>query len=149
MKLGENLLRFTQVIVLKWKYGCGGGRQLCQKLTKFAHEQSQTRSLQYQCTHQVWWKSIDIYSLLSGNKKSDMSQQITLSEIDEYAHKQSFSRSPQYQCMYQVWWTSIDIHSSYHPEMKIRTDGSMIDRRSDEQISTWNHNTPPLSCGKV
>ena len=34
----------------------------CQKLTKFAHQQSQTRSSQYQCTHQVWWKSTDIYS---------------------------------------------------------------------------------------
>ena len=29
---------------------------------KFAHEQSQTISPQYQCTHQVWWKSIDVYS---------------------------------------------------------------------------------------
>ena len=35
---------------------------LREKLTKFAHEQSQTRSLQYQCTYQVWSKSIDVYS---------------------------------------------------------------------------------------
>ena len=26
------------------------------------HQQSQTRSPQYQCTYQVWWKSVDIYS---------------------------------------------------------------------------------------
>ena len=29
---------------------------------KFAHEQSQTRYPQYQCTYQFWWKSIDVYS---------------------------------------------------------------------------------------
>ena len=34
----------------------------CQKLMKFVHWQSQTRYLQYQCTHQFCWKSVDIYS---------------------------------------------------------------------------------------
>ena len=32
------------------------------KLTKFAHQQSQTRSTQYQYTYQVWSKYIDVYS---------------------------------------------------------------------------------------
>ena len=32
------------------------------KMKKFANLQSQTRSPQYQCTYQVWSKSIDIYS---------------------------------------------------------------------------------------
>ena len=30
--------------------------------SKFAYYQSQTISLQYQCTNQVWWKSIDVNS---------------------------------------------------------------------------------------
>ena len=33
----------------------------CQNLMKFAYQQSQSSSPQYQCTHQVWWKSTDIY----------------------------------------------------------------------------------------
>ena len=36
-KLGKNPLLFTQVIVRKRKYGRVSGRQLRQKLTKFAH----------------------------------------------------------------------------------------------------------------
>ena len=39
-----------------------GRHVTCQKLTKFGHSQSQTRSAQYQCIYQVWWKSIDMYS---------------------------------------------------------------------------------------
>ena len=39
--------------VQKWKYGCVTGRQHCQKLMKFAHQQSQSRSPQYRCTQQV------------------------------------------------------------------------------------------------
>ena len=33
-----------------------------QNLTKFTNWKSQTRSPQYQCTYQVWWKSINVYS---------------------------------------------------------------------------------------
>ena len=41
----------------------------CQKLTKYAHQQFQTRSPQYQCTHHVWWKSIDIYLSYNWKRK--------------------------------------------------------------------------------
>ena len=37
------------------------GRQVCQKWTKSAHQQPQTRPPQYQCTHQVLWKFIEFY----------------------------------------------------------------------------------------
>ena len=47
---GENPLRLTEVIVLKLKCGHVLGRQLCQKLTIFAHTQSQTGSPKYQYT---------------------------------------------------------------------------------------------------
>ena len=69
-KLGENPLIFT-LYHLETKYGLVKGRLLCQKLMKFAHKQSKTRSPQYQCIYQVWWKSIDIYSLSSVNKNTD------------------------------------------------------------------------------
>ena len=71
-KFGENLLRFTQVIVLKPKGRCVVGRQLYQKLMKFAYYQSVTRSPKYQCTYQVWWKSTQVivlkrkYGLVAG-----------------------------------------------------------------------------------
>ena len=42
IKLGVNPLIFTQVIIRKWKYGPVVGRYLCQKLTQFAHQKSQT-----------------------------------------------------------------------------------------------------------
>ena len=40
---------------------------------KFTHSQSLTRSPQYQCTHQVWWKSIDVYSLSPRNENMAVS----------------------------------------------------------------------------
>ena len=52
-KFGKNPFIFTQVIVRKQKYGWWWA-DISQKLTKFAHQQSPTSSLQYQCTHQVW-----------------------------------------------------------------------------------------------
>ena len=68
-KFGENPLMFTQVIIRKQKYGHVWGRKLCQNLTKIAHYQSQTRSSQYQCTYQVWWKSHwCLFKLSSGNE---------------------------------------------------------------------------------
>ena len=36
------------------------GMSRAENLTKFAHQQSQTRSPQYQCTNQIWWKSTDV-----------------------------------------------------------------------------------------
>ena len=33
---------------------------------------SKSRSPQYQCTYQVWWKPIEIYSLLSWNENTDV-----------------------------------------------------------------------------
>ena len=59
-KFGENPLIFTycpdnEKTDILW------ADNSVKKLMKFAHQQSQTRSLQYQCTHQDRWKSIDIY----------------------------------------------------------------------------------------
>ena len=55
-----------------------------QKLKKFADEQSQSRSPQYQCTHQIWWKSTEIYSSYCPESKIQMCcRQITLSKIDK------------------------------------------------------------------
>ena len=42
-------------------------------MTKFSHQQSKTRFPQYQCTHQVSWKSIDIY-LSSRNENTDLTR---------------------------------------------------------------------------
>ena len=51
---------------------------------KFAHEQSQSRSPQYQCTYQIWRKSIEIYSSYCPKSKTLMyCGQITPSKIDE------------------------------------------------------------------
>ena len=79
---GEKSLIFTEIIIQKWKYRHVPGRQLCPKLTKFAQQQSQTRSPHYQYTHQVWWKSIDIYSRYHLEMKIQMcGRQITLPSI--------------------------------------------------------------------
>ena len=49
--------------ISSWNKNMGVSREdNCQNLTKFDHKQSQTRSPQYQCTYQVWWKSVDVYS---------------------------------------------------------------------------------------
>ena len=50
----ESLI-FTQVKIRP----CGGQITMSEIEKKFTHLQSQTRSLQYQCTYQVWWKSTD------------------------------------------------------------------------------------------
>ena len=50
----------------------------------FANEQSKTKSPQYQCTYQIWWKSIVVYSSYCHETKIWMCcGQITLSKIDE------------------------------------------------------------------
>ena len=78
------------------------------KLTKFAHYQTQTRSAQYQFTHQVWWKPIEIYSSYCPETKIRMcSGQITLPKLAKFAQKQSQSRSLSYQCTWQAPWKSI------------------------------------------
>ena len=79
IKFGENPLRFTQVIVQKWKCGRVAGRKFYQKLMTFAQEQSQTRSLHYQCTYQILWKSIDYPEM----KMQTYDGQIILSKIDK------------------------------------------------------------------
>ena len=58
------------------------GRYLCQNLTTFANERSQSRSPQYKCTYQIWWKSTEIYSSYCPESKIRMNYgQITLSKI--------------------------------------------------------------------
>ena len=55
----------------------------CQRLMKFAHEQSLSRSTYYQSTYQIWWKSIEIYSSYCPESKIQLyCGQITLSKID-------------------------------------------------------------------
>ena len=46
----------------------------CQKLTKFAHQQSQTRSPQYQCIPNLVKIHWHLFKLLSENKNMDMSR---------------------------------------------------------------------------
>ena len=113
------------------------GRQLCQKLTKFTNEQSQSRSSQYQCIYLIRWKSTEIYSSYCPESKIRMWKsteiyssycpeskirmycgQITLSKMDEICPLAFQSRS-QYQCTYQIWWKSIAIYSRYCPKSKI------------------------------
>ena len=80
-------------------------------------------------------------------------RQLILSKFDEICPIASKSRSPHYQSTYQIWWKSIDVYSSNHWETKYRqtynwwTDGWM--NGQTHEPPTWNHNTPPLSCGRV
>ena len=56
----------------------------CQKFTKFANGQSQTKSPQYQCTYHICWKSFETYSSYYPETKIWMyCGQITLSKINE------------------------------------------------------------------
>ena len=92
---------------------------------KFAHQRCQNRSPQYECTYQVWWKSIDIYTSyhLVGRplcqkliKFAYLQYQTTILLLaDKFAHYWCHIRTPQYQCTYQVWLKAIDIYSSYCP----------------------------------
>ena len=94
----------------------------CHKWTKFAHYQSQTRPPQYQCTHQVWWKCIEIYSSYCTETKIPMCHgQTTLSNIEEIC----WLAIPK-----QISTISIHIESflknpltvtSYHPQTKVQT----------------------------
>ena len=55
----------------------------CQKFTQLADAQSKSRSPQYQCTYQIWWKSIVIYSSYCPEIKTWMyCGQIALSKMD-------------------------------------------------------------------
>ena len=67
-------------------------------------------------------------------------------KLTKFAHLQCQTISPQYQYTYKVWWKSTDFCSSGNDKTVIRTDWHMTDRR---RCPTWNHNTPPLSCGKT
>ena len=66
-KLGKNLLIFTQVIVQKAidiysSYLTEMKILMWPRQITLPNSNPKTRSPQYQCTHQVWWKSIDSYS---------------------------------------------------------------------------------------
>ena len=58
---GKNTLTFESYHPEMKTWTCHGQITMS-NIDKFASQQSQTRSPQYQCTHHVWWKSIDIYS---------------------------------------------------------------------------------------
>ena len=119
-------------IYRKWKHVCVVGWH--QNFMKFA----QTWSPQCQCTHQVWVKSIDIYSSYHLNTKiGDVwREDNSVKKLMKCAHLQSQTRLSQYQCTYQIWWKSIDIYSNYHPEMKTQTDGQQTDGHMNIQHQT-------------
>ena len=82
IKFGVNPLRFTQVIVLKLKTDVlwADNSSKIYKICPLAIP----KQTQYQCTYQVWWKSIDIYwSYHPEMKIQTCCRQITLSKIDK------------------------------------------------------------------
>ena len=107
---------------------------------KFAHYQSQTRSPQYQCTYQVRWKSIDVYSSYHPETKIwACLRQITPSKIDEICPISNpkpdlhninaytkFGENP-------LMFTQVIIR-------KRKTDGRTYDRRTDGQTDGLTDN---------
>ena len=98
----------------------------CQKLTKSANEQSQTRSQQYQCTYQIWWKFIDIYSNYCPETKMQMGcGQIALSKIDEICPiaipNQTFITSMHNPSLVKILWNLLKLLSEN--ENGCTTDG--------------------------
>ena len=87
-----------------------------------------------------------LHKLLSGNKNMVMSWADNSVKI---RRNLAISNPKPNLTIYQVWWKSIDVYTSYHLETKYGwtyhwwTDGLTHWR------PTWNHNTPPPSCGGV
>ena len=119
--------------LLSWNETMVVSRQITlSKIDEICPWQSRTRSPQPQCTYQVWWKSIDIYSSYRPEMKILTCRgQITVKNWWNLPISKSQTRSPQYQCTYQVWWKSIEIHSlsSRNENTDGRTYGHTDDQR--------------------
>ena len=114
-----------------------GHRQIIKKLMKLTHLLSQTRSLQYQCTHQVWWKSIDIYwSYHPETKNQTCRGQITLSNIDEIC---PLAIPDQISTISMHIPSLVKIHWHSFTEMKIQTDGRLMDDQLETTIPCNYH----------
>ena len=96
------------------------GRWLYQKLTKFAHYQSQTRSSQYQCAYQVLYK-----------KKA-----IEIRPVHEAIPNQITTISKNTPSL--VWYLLKLLSGNESTDGRTLTDG---------RGPNYNNNTPPLSCG--
>ena len=123
-------------------------RYLCQKLTKFVHLQSQTRSAQYQCTNQVSWKSIDVYSSYHPETKyrrADwwMDVRQTDRQADRHTDIQHETIIP---CHYCVWgWGGWGCEGGWLYKKWIIFIGKISSRAS---TVTWSSYTGP-SCSKL
>ena len=98
-----------------------------------------TISMHIQCLVKIHWH---LRKLSSGNENMDLMK---------FDHWQSQTRFPLYQCKHQVQWnsenplifTQVIIWKWKYGQMDGQTD------RWTHRPSTWNHNTPPLLCGRV
>ena len=103
-------------------------------------QQISSRSVHSTSLVKIHW---NLLKLLSGNENPDVSWADSCQKLLKFAHQLSKTRPPQYQCTYQVWWKSTDIYASYHPEIKIRTDGhatcGWTYRHTDNQCDTIPH----------
>ena len=101
------------------------------KLTKFANERSQSRSLQYKCIYQIWWKSI-YWSYCPESKILMYCGQITLSKIDEICPlaipKQISTISRHTPSVVKIHWYLLKLSSR-----KENTDLS----RADNYVKNW------------
>ena len=112
-----------------------------------SNQQSQIRSPQYQCTHEVLWKSTDIYwSYRPEIKILTYRWQITLANNDEICPltiPNQISRiSPHTPNLVKIHWhlqklSSLNETTYGRRKTDVRTHGQ----------PTWHHNTPSLLCG--
>ena len=69
-KFGENLLLFTQVKSPETKIWVCLGHITPSKIDEICPLAIPNQSPQYQCTYQVWWKPIDVYSSYHPERKN-------------------------------------------------------------------------------
>ena len=95
----------------------------------------QSRSLQYQCTYQVWWKSIDIYLSSHPEMKTQMWhknwQSLLISNPKPDLHNINAH-------LMKIHWYFLKLLSR-----KKNTEGWMTDGQITHGCPMWNHNTPP------
>ena len=101
-----------------------------------------TRYSQYQCTYQVWWKSINVYSLSSGNQNMGKSRadnsvkfwrNLPISNLKPDFHNinahTKFGENP-------LTFTQVIIR-------KRKTGGRTDGRTTDGRTDTWTFNVKP------
>ena len=110
----------------------------CQKWTNSAQNQSQCRSLQYQCAYQIWWKSIKVYSSNCIESKMHMyCGHIILSEINSL---QSLA------IPMQIFTMSVHIPSlvkshGYLLKLSSRIDNTDV-LRTENAVKNWRFTIP-------